>query len=94
MTANDSGQPENLSRRDAIEKMGRFAAYTAPAMMVLLTSQKAMARSNEAGPGPGGGGGTGAPDTPAPPSHDTGGPARETGGPPRDGQGRYRKRRN
>jgi hypothetical protein len=55
--------PEDLSRRDALAKLGKFAAYTAPAMMVLLTSEKAMARSNEDGsggghdPGPNGGGG-------------------------------------
>jgi hypothetical protein len=55
---------EDLSRRDALAKLGKFAAYTAPAMMVLLTSEKAMARSNEDtgiprdnDPGPNGGGG-------------------------------------
>jgi hypothetical protein len=37
----------DLSRREALTKLGKFAAYTAPAMMVLLTSEKAMARSNE-----------------------------------------------
>jgi hypothetical protein len=45
--------PEDLSRRDALAKLGKFAAYTAPAMMVLLTSEKAMARSNEDGSGGG-----------------------------------------
>jgi hypothetical protein len=43
--------PNDLSRRDALTKLGKFAAYTAPAMMVLLTSEKAMARSNEDGKG-------------------------------------------
>jgi hypothetical protein len=42
---------DDLSRRDALAKLGKFAAYTAPAMMVLLTSEKAMARSNAEGEG-------------------------------------------
>jgi hypothetical protein len=32
-------------RREAIAKLGRFAAYTAPAMMTLMVSDRAMARS-------------------------------------------------
>ena len=32
-----------LPRREALEKMGKFAAYTAPAMLVLLISKKAKA---------------------------------------------------
>jgi hypothetical protein len=32
-------------RRQAIAKLGRFAAYTAPAMMTLVVSDRAMARS-------------------------------------------------
>lgn len=59
MSADHTGKPvetqDKLSRRDAIEKMGRFAAYTAPAMMVLLTTEKAMARSNEGDRGTSGG---------------------------------------
>jgi hypothetical protein len=31
-------------RRQAIAKLGRFAAYTAPAMMTLMCSDRAMAR--------------------------------------------------
>jgi hypothetical protein len=44
----------DLSRREALTKLGKFAAYTAPAMMVLLTAEKAMARSNEGDHGKGG----------------------------------------
>ncbi len=32
-----------LPRREVFEKMGKFAAYTAPAMLVLLLSKKAKA---------------------------------------------------
>lgn len=38
-------------RREAIKKLGLFGAYAAPAMIVLLKSEKAIAQS-------GGGGGT------------------------------------
>jgi hypothetical protein len=31
------------SRRDAMKKMGKYAVYTAPAMMTLLASKKSMA---------------------------------------------------
>jgi hypothetical protein len=31
------------SRRDAIKKMGKYAAYTAPAMLTLLASKKSIA---------------------------------------------------
>jgi hypothetical protein len=36
-------------RRQAIAKLGRFAAYTAPAMMTLVVSDRAMARSVNGG---------------------------------------------
>jgi hypothetical protein len=31
------------SRRDAMKKMGKYAVYTAPAMMTLLASNRSMA---------------------------------------------------
>lgn len=34
------------TRREALAKMGRFAGYTAPAMMVLLGATKARAQVN------------------------------------------------
>ena len=36
----DSKKLDNNERRDALRKMGMFAAYTAPAMMVMLASKK------------------------------------------------------
>ncbi|MES9963273.1 MAG: hypothetical protein ABW116_07010 [Candidatus Sedimenticola sp. 20ELBAFRAG] len=33
----------NEERREALKKMGTFTAYTAPAMLALLTSQKTSA---------------------------------------------------
>jgi hypothetical protein len=35
----------DMSRRDAMKKMGKYAAYTAPAMMTLLASKKTIAAS-------------------------------------------------
>ena len=35
--------PKNDDRRAALRKMGAFAAYTAPAMMVMLASKKGQA---------------------------------------------------
>ncbi|MES9871902.1 MAG: hypothetical protein ABW162_04065 [Candidatus Sedimenticola sp. PURPLELP] len=37
----------NEERREALKKMGAFTAYTAPAMLAMLTSQKSMAGSVE-----------------------------------------------
>lgn len=34
-----------LSRRDALKKLGGYAAYTAPAMMTLMVSTKSTAAS-------------------------------------------------
>lgn len=51
------GPPQEMenndeSRRDALGRIGKFAAYTAPAMMVLLTADKAMANSSHTHDGP------------------------------------------
>jgi hypothetical protein len=35
----------NQSRRDAMKKMGKYAAYSAPAMLTLLSSKSAIAGS-------------------------------------------------
>ena len=37
-------KPSEL-RRDALKKMGRYAAYTAPALLALLASTRAQAAS-------------------------------------------------
>ena len=42
-------------RREAIKKLGIFGAYTAPALIVLLRSGKAVAQSGQHGGGHGGG---------------------------------------
>ncbi len=36
----DNKKLDSSERRDALRKMGKFAAYTAPAMMVMLASKK------------------------------------------------------
>jgi hypothetical protein len=36
----------SLGRRDALQKMGLFAAYTTPVVLGVLTSRKAMAASH------------------------------------------------
>ncbi len=48
-TGGDPG-PEELGRREALMKLGVFAAYTAPAMLTLLVSKKASADSFPPGP--------------------------------------------
>jgi hypothetical protein len=47
-TTEERAQPEQ-ARREALAKMGRFAAYTAPVMLGLLGATKARAEPN--GPG-------------------------------------------
>jgi hypothetical protein len=37
---------ESLARRDALRKMGLFAAYTTPVVLGVLTSRKTMAASH------------------------------------------------
>ncbi|MES9871897.1 MAG: hypothetical protein ABW146_02210 [Candidatus Sedimenticola sp. 6PFRAG7] len=38
------------ARREALKKMGRFGAYTAPAMMAMLSSSKTLAQVPSGGP--------------------------------------------
>jgi hypothetical protein len=47
-------------RREALRKLGKFGAYTAPAMLALLLSEKAVAQSD-------GGGGACSANTDCPP---------------------------
>jgi hypothetical protein len=51
----ESGRAERIDegRREALAKLGKFAAYTAPAMMTLMVSERAMARSVNGGSGGG-----------------------------------------
>jgi hypothetical protein len=37
-------------RRDALRRLSRYGAYTAPALLVMLTSQKAPAQSDASSP--------------------------------------------
>jgi len=41
----ESGRPSDEERRTALAKMGLLAAYTAPALLALLTGTKAHAMS-------------------------------------------------
>lgn len=46
----------DLERREALKRLGRYAAYTPPAVLTLLASRKALAADSLAGggsPGPG-----------------------------------------
>jgi hypothetical protein len=40
---NTDEQSCDMNRRDAMKKMGKYAVYTAPAMLTLLASKKSMA---------------------------------------------------
>jgi hypothetical protein len=43
VTNKSSNESCDQSRRDAMKKMGTYAAYTAPAMLTLLASKQSMA---------------------------------------------------
>jgi hypothetical protein len=47
--ANELQSPADETRREALKKLGAYAAYTAPTVMVMLTSEKAMAKSGRGG---------------------------------------------
>jgi hypothetical protein len=51
--AANTDSPENLDRRDAVRKLGKFAAYAAPFTIMALTVQRASAASGN-GPLPSG----------------------------------------
>lgn len=46
----------DLERRETLKRLGRYAAYTPPAVLTLLASRKALAQSlaGEGNPDPGG----------------------------------------
>ena len=54
--------PSGITRKDAILKMGKYAALTAMGTFMILNPQKAQASS--ASPSPGGGNGDGGSDNP------------------------------
>jgi O-glycosyl hydrolase len=39
----DGSEQVDVKRREALQRIGRFGAYTAPALLVILTSEKAVA---------------------------------------------------
>lgn len=47
-----SENPTNLGRREALEKLGKLAGYTAPVMLTLLLTSKKAAASPAGPPGP------------------------------------------
>ncbi len=49
---NDTDQPEEMSRRQALAALGKFAVCTAPITTTLLTAEKASAWSVPGPPGP------------------------------------------
>ncbi|MDC3318575.1 hypothetical protein OAV61_02300 [Flavobacteriaceae bacterium] len=63
--------PSGITRKDAIKKMGKYAALTALGTFMILNPKKAQAFSASPSPSPspdsGGSGGSGGSDTPPPP---------------------------
>ena len=58
MSQNKEQHSKNISRKDALKKMGSYAAFTALGTMIMLNPQKAQAQSGIDPPGFGGGNGT------------------------------------
>ena len=54
MSKNQKSNKENISRKDAIKKMGSYAAFAALGTMIMLNPQKAQAQSGPPNPGFGG----------------------------------------
>ena len=59
MSKNQKSNKENISRKDAIKKMGSYAAFAALGTMIMLNPQKAQSQSPDIPPAPGFGGGDG-----------------------------------
>jgi|TARA_B100000768_G_scaffold167832_1_gene172231 hypothetical protein len=57
MSENKEKVTKNINRKDALKKMGSYAAFAALGTMVLLNPQKAQAQSGPPNPGFGGGDG-------------------------------------
>ena len=51
MLKNQKSNKENISRKDAIKKMGSYAAFAALGTMIMLNPQKAQAQSGPPNPG-------------------------------------------
>ena len=54
MLKNQKSNKENISRKDAIKKMGSYAAFAALGTIIMLNPQKAQAQSGPPNPGFGG----------------------------------------
>mgnify|MGYP006154612707 CR=1 FL=1 len=54
MSKNIEQHSKNISRKDALKKMGSYAAFTALGTMIMLNPQKAQAVSGPPNPGFGG----------------------------------------
>ena len=54
MPKKQTNNKENISRKDAIKKMGSYAAFAALGTMIMLNPQKAQAQSGPPNPGFGG----------------------------------------
>ena len=54
MSKNQKSNKENIARKDAIKKMGSYAAFAALGTMIMLNPQKAQAQSGPPNPGFGG----------------------------------------
>jgi len=67
---NEEIAPSGITRKDAIKKMGKYAALTALGTFMILNPKKAQASSASSSPNPppsGGDSGGAADDTPPPP---------------------------
>ena len=67
---NEETAPSGITRKDAIKKMGKYAALTALGTFMILNPKKAQASSASSSPNPppsGGDSGGAADDTPPPP---------------------------
>ena len=67
---NEEIAPSGITRKDAIKKMGKYAALTALGKFMILNPKKAQASSASSSPNPppsGGDSGGAADDTPPPP---------------------------
>ena len=57
MSKNQTSNKENITRKDAIKKMGSYAAFAALGTMIILNPAKAAQQSGPPNPGFGGGNG-------------------------------------
>ena len=57
MSENKENQSKDISRKDALKKMGTYAAFAALGTMIMLNPAKAQTQSGPPNPGFGGGNG-------------------------------------